>query len=904
MLSVGRLILQACNASYALGNRPYILLLLLREQVVTKNRILRKVTLKTIRLIDFALILIIVASSAGCGGGGGGTGGSSSTTTIEAARLQFEGPGDVKKYFPLSQGDRWTFKVTTVESGKIPIVETETMEITGKKFVDGYETSVMTYSGSSVDDPGEEYYLKTGAGLFYLGSSNAGPLEKANVPYQVFHFPMQLNDSFVQLNSKILDYGMDLDGDGQNEKISIDTVVKVAGFETVTVEAGIFPESARIETTITETLYLSRSGSKFIGTGREVDWYAPTAGSVKKHIEFTVQGQSSSTDYELVACKVAGYKSDTTLPSVVSTQPGRGAILTPPEAVKVVFSEDMDPSSLNSASFFVTDSSFKPVPGTVSYANKTASFTPSAPLISGTYTATVTTSLQDLAENKLTADSSWSFIVDATAPGVISTTPANGAINVMPSMPITVTFSEPMSTNNLSFEVKDSNNGYIYGNFTYNGNTVTFTPDWPLLYNNTYTITLATMLQDLAGNRFPGTYSWSFTTSTNGFLPYLTLPTTGSWPGAVAIGDVNSDGRSDVVLITHSGLWPTCEYKLNVYLQNVAGGLDPPVKYAIADTAQTVAIGDVNNDGRNEVVVGGSDQIQVLSQTGSGGLNLSANYPSTDVNKIRIADLNNDGLLDIAGIGSATGNVTVWLQNGSGTLNSPVIYTATRSKGVDIRVADISNDGLNDIIVTNGDAVGVLTQRADGSFNPAVYYSSTTPATAGSAPRFFVATGIAVGDVTSDSLNDVVLSGPGLYIYPQNGSGTLNSFKGYSSQDPAGQIEVVDIDNDGRKDIVIYNKNGGALGVYRPKADGTLFGEEQFNVPMSSQYNPYEMAVGDINGDGLKDVVISNYDYGLVLVYAGNASATQKIVAKRAANSKNAAPATLFRAMKIRKRSF
>ena len=66
----------------------------------------------------------------------------------------------------------------------------------------------------------------------------------------------------------------------------------------------------------------------------------------------------------------------------------------------------------------------------------------------------------------------------------------------------------------------------------------------------------------------------------------------------------------------------------------------------------TVAIGDINNDGRNDVVVGNSGlNIEVFLQNSNGGLNPSVKYPTVDSDKIKIGDFNNDGLLDVVGIG-------------------------------------------------------------------------------------------------------------------------------------------------------------------------------------------------------------------------------------------------------------
>jgi len=78
----------------------------------------------------------------------------------------------------------------------------------------------------------------------------------------------------VQVDKAGIDFGADLDGDGRNETIAINSIVTVVGFETVVVPAGTFNNCVRLQTNITETLTLSRNGSKTTVTGVSTEWYA------------------------------------------------------------------------------------------------------------------------------------------------------------------------------------------------------------------------------------------------------------------------------------------------------------------------------------------------------------------------------------------------------------------------------------------------------------------------------------------------------------------------------------------------------------------------------------------------------------------------------------------------------
>jgi hypothetical protein len=76
----------------------------------------------------------------------------------------------------------------------------------------------------------------------------------------------------------------------------------------------------------------------------------------------------------------------------------------------------------------------------------------------------------------------------------------------------------------------------------------------------------------------------------------------GSWPDAVAIGDVTGDGRNDVVMTTHFYFDDANDYKLWVFAGRADGELAAPVQYATAATytngPDSVAIGDITGDGR------------------------------------------------------------------------------------------------------------------------------------------------------------------------------------------------------------------------------------------------------------------------------------------------------------------
>jgi len=161
------------------------------------------------------------------------------------------------------------------------------------------------------------------------------------------------------------------------------------------------------------------------------------------------------------------------------------------------------------------------------------------------------------------------------------------------------------------------------------------------------------------------------------FLPYVTYPV-GSWPEAVAIGDLDGDGRNDVVMVTSYYFDAANDYRVFVFYQNELGRFSAPQKLLTSGTyinmPKSVAIGDINSDGLPDILVGNSGlNIEVFLQQPNRSFGTSVKYPTSHSLKIRVADLNSDGRLDVVGIGWGGAEAAVFLQKNDGTLDLPVL---------------------------------------------------------------------------------------------------------------------------------------------------------------------------------------------------------------------------------------
>jgi hypothetical protein len=211
-----------------------------------------------------------------------------------------------------------------------------------------------------------------------------------------------------------------------------------------------------------------------------------------------------------------------TPPTVTSTLPVNGAPgVALNAAPSATFSDPMDPATLDTAAFSVTQGS-TPVSGAVAYnsATNTATFTPAAALSANlVYTATITTGAKNSAGTALSANHTWSFTTapNAAPPTVTATTPSNVATNVSINAKPTATFSkamDPATLGTTTFTIRQGATP-VSGAVSVNGatNTATFTPAAALGTGLVYTATVTTGARDLAGTGLATNHTWTFTTA-------------------------------------------------------------------------------------------------------------------------------------------------------------------------------------------------------------------------------------------------------------------------------------------------------------------------------------------------------------------------------------------------------
>jgi hypothetical protein len=263
-------------------------------------------------------------------------------------------------------------------------------------------------------------------------------------------------------------------------------------------------------------------------------------------------------------------------PKVTSTNPISEAVnIAIGNKISAVFSAKMDPLTMTTANFSVLNGT-EVVPGSVSYSDSTAVFTPAAVLSANTlYNIKITTGAKDKSGMGLAKDYKWAFttglIPDVTKPTVTLTDPLNDATGVLINKAVDVSFSEAMDVSTvttLTYTLKQGS-ASIAGAVTYTGTKATFTPSVYLAYSTIYTGTVTTGAKDVSGNALASDFTFSFTTID---APDTALPMVNSTDPQ---NDATLVVRNKVVVLTFSEVMDALKINANTFTLKQGSTLIP-----------------------------------------------------------------------------------------------------------------------------------------------------------------------------------------------------------------------------------------------------------------------------------------------------------------------------------------
>jgi hypothetical protein len=240
------------------------------------------------------------------------------------------------------------------------------------------------------------------------------------------------------------------------------------------------------------------------------------------------------------------------------------------------------------------------------------------------------------------------------------------------------------------------------------------------------------------------------------FTAYPTQHSSFSNAYLIRTGDLNSDGWADAVSID----WGTQSDEVDVFLQNAGGTLAAPQVYAVAHQGyDDLEVADVNGDGRDDIVVMSgqsydTDNLGILLQQPGGGFNGAVHYDlgfDENTSGVGVGDVNGDGRNDVlVAHGGNGGKLGVFLQTPGGTLAAPFDLESYDIPGP-IETADIDKDGKQDVVVLHSGwlRLGVYLQAGGALLDEDLYpvpYGSYGPHS------------LALGDLNNDTWPDAAIA--------------------------------------------------------------------------------------------------------------------------------------------------
>jgi len=187
---------------------------------------------------------------------------------------------NIERYFPDDIGMSWTYRGSVADQVQRVASYINNAIVKGTTEKKGSRVKVFTESNQSNEGPAESYFLRDKDGIMYYGGDPTTPLESQLVPYRVIRFPLSLHTPYVQVD-KTVSFGKDLDEDGQEEHAVVKADIVAAGFETVSVPAGVFKDCLKLEGTMKIYITLSSNGKVVLMTDKTTNWFAPDVGMVK-----------------------------------------------------------------------------------------------------------------------------------------------------------------------------------------------------------------------------------------------------------------------------------------------------------------------------------------------------------------------------------------------------------------------------------------------------------------------------------------------------------------------------------------------------------------------------------------------------------------------------------------------
>ncbi|HET6256581.1 MAG TPA: VCBS repeat-containing protein [Puia sp.] len=377
-------------------------------------------------------------------------------------------------------------------------------------------------------------------------------------------------------------------------------------------------------------------------------------------------------------------------------------------------------------------------------------------------------------------------------------------------------------------------------------------------------------------------------TSPSGDLPFtITTIHIGKSLNSVESADFNDDGNPDLAIANDE------DSSISILLNTGKGDFAPAPgsPFFCNQHPNDIAIADFNKDGKPDLAIANTEisELTLLLGNGKGQFTQAPHspykvYSRPHTHGVAVADFNGDGRLDMATDDWAENKVSVIFGDSTLNFGHQTFYPVGKHPYQRLRTADVDQDGRPDLITTNldGNNSTVLLGNAPAGANSATSPSGTNsvfPATFRQAPGSPFPCGdapfaVAIGDINGDGHPDLIITDAptitseskgrdGLYILLGDGTGRFRPLQDspFATGKSPSRLAIGDLNGDGINDIAVTNYNDRTITIFYMNKTGVAG-----KTTIQAGNHPDGICIRDFNKDGKNDLAVTNQEDGTVMI--------------------------------------